>query len=469
VFVPFNVEQFLKDINAVYKKREYPHEGSPCTRYGLAECFFDSSHTNNDACIFQYDSGALAYKCLHDSCQNKKWKDVRELLNSKPEINLKKYWSASPKIGKEDTLKNISYLSGEELLATPIEIEWLIDGMLAMNESTLIHAEGGLGKSMFVMYLMLILASFKDSTEDSSNSFLGEFTIPNRRCSLFLGAENGRATTYDRLKKMCQGSHYLNEGLKRIFFLSQYDDTTVTGESFLNEKFCEFLVGFINDIEKKENEKIDILVIDPLISFTGAKDENNAAEMRPALDAMNRVCTQVKCTPILVHHDKKDGDNYRGSSAINDWARNRISLKRKNIAGSLPKKTSKGKPKQQSPANIPVIRVRQAKCNNFKKFEPFLVKMTEDLHFERIGEQMSPEDMEKASNVVQTLKNLGDYAESTNNLAEAYCNLHGGCKNTAKKYINIAVDNDLILRKSVKSNGKEAYQFYSNDNQGTTV
>lgn len=49
-------------------------------RYILDHCVFNPAHTGKDAMLFQYNSGAIAYKCFHSHCADKKWKDVRELF-----------------------------------------------------------------------------------------------------------------------------------------------------------------------------------------------------------------------------------------------------------------------------------------------------------------------------------------------------------------------------------------------------
>jgi len=462
----FNTEQFLIDCKVVFKKVLTPYKGKPCTKFELKHCLNDSAHVNNDACIFQYEKGGIFYKCFHASCQKFTWHDAKNKLKEKYNLDLGKYWPDSDSGPDNNSgLDKITYLSGTDIIAKPMEIEWLVNGMLSVNESILIHAKGGIGKSMFVLYLVLYLAAYKDRIDTLLNGFLGdEFFIPKQRCSLMLGAENGRITTYQRLKKMCRGSDYLEDGLENIFFLSQYGDTTVTGKVFLDDKFCGFLVEFIKQIEQERNVKIDILVIDPLISFSGASDENNSADMRPALDAMDRVCKQVKCTLIVIHHDKKDGDNYRGSTAINDWARNRISLKLETIAEDrITDITPDGSVTGKRVVSIPVVRVTHEKCNNFQMFTPFIIKMTKHLHFERINEQISPEEAEKANLVAQALKDMGGFAESANALAKVYQDLKGCSKNTAKTAIGIAVQYDFIKRESIIKDGNQTYEFTSID------
>ena len=49
-------------------------------KYILDECPFDSSHKAPDSAIFQSDSGALSFKCFHNSCSTYGWRQLREKL-----------------------------------------------------------------------------------------------------------------------------------------------------------------------------------------------------------------------------------------------------------------------------------------------------------------------------------------------------------------------------------------------------
>jgi len=50
------------------------------TKYILDRCPFDEGHTGKDACVFKMDSGAIGFKCLHNSCADKKWSDLRKMF-----------------------------------------------------------------------------------------------------------------------------------------------------------------------------------------------------------------------------------------------------------------------------------------------------------------------------------------------------------------------------------------------------
>jgi hypothetical protein len=46
----------------------------------LEECPFNSDHRAPDSAIFEHANGSLGFKCLHASCADKHWRDVRELF-----------------------------------------------------------------------------------------------------------------------------------------------------------------------------------------------------------------------------------------------------------------------------------------------------------------------------------------------------------------------------------------------------
>ena len=52
-------------------------EWKDATRYVLEECPFDSNHKAPDATIIKMQSGAICFKCLHNSCSGRDWKELR--------------------------------------------------------------------------------------------------------------------------------------------------------------------------------------------------------------------------------------------------------------------------------------------------------------------------------------------------------------------------------------------------------
>lgn len=59
------------------------HEGA--LRWRLKFCPFNSEHGQGEAATFLRPDGKLGFKCQHDSCQNNHWKNLRALVDGKPD------------------------------------------------------------------------------------------------------------------------------------------------------------------------------------------------------------------------------------------------------------------------------------------------------------------------------------------------------------------------------------------------
>ncbi|MCL2775036.1 MAG: virulence-associated E family protein [Oscillospiraceae bacterium] len=72
----FNIDEFLsKYLNVVKTK-----QNGEWINYILDECPFNPSHKSPDSMVSVHRDGAIVFKCLHDSCSDKKWEDVREIF-----------------------------------------------------------------------------------------------------------------------------------------------------------------------------------------------------------------------------------------------------------------------------------------------------------------------------------------------------------------------------------------------------
>ena len=69
----FNIENWLDKYGLNYRKADF----NGGTKYLLDECPFDASHKSPDSMVTVSVSGAIGFKCLHNSCQDKHWRDLR--------------------------------------------------------------------------------------------------------------------------------------------------------------------------------------------------------------------------------------------------------------------------------------------------------------------------------------------------------------------------------------------------------
>ena len=73
----FDLDAFIERHGIQITKVENVAGGK---KYILDHCLFNHQHSGKDAVIFQRDSGALSYVCLHNSCSQYTWQDVRRLF-----------------------------------------------------------------------------------------------------------------------------------------------------------------------------------------------------------------------------------------------------------------------------------------------------------------------------------------------------------------------------------------------------
>lgn len=72
----FDVKEWLDKHGVSYTEKSYKNG----LKLVLDECPFDHSHKAPDSAVFVHGDGALGFKCLHNSCSGKGWKDLRVLL-----------------------------------------------------------------------------------------------------------------------------------------------------------------------------------------------------------------------------------------------------------------------------------------------------------------------------------------------------------------------------------------------------
>ena len=73
----FHLEAFLQKHGIGYTQDQ--HDGRE--RFKLTACPFNAEHINGESAVFRKLTGELGFRCQHDSCASKGWRDVRNLLD----------------------------------------------------------------------------------------------------------------------------------------------------------------------------------------------------------------------------------------------------------------------------------------------------------------------------------------------------------------------------------------------------
>lgn len=71
----FEIRDWMAKHSIQYVEKPYKNG----IKFVLKECPFNSNHKSPDSAIFQLSSGAIGFKCMHNSCFGKTWQDVRKI------------------------------------------------------------------------------------------------------------------------------------------------------------------------------------------------------------------------------------------------------------------------------------------------------------------------------------------------------------------------------------------------------
>ena len=100
----------------------------------------------------QQVDGRLGYKCFHDSCQSKGWREARQVISGTDNLKDFMLGEQAPRTDKAGDKPELTIVTMGEIHRMKKEFpEPLIDGLLERGDSLLISGQGGLGKSLLAI------------------------------------------------------------------------------------------------------------------------------------------------------------------------------------------------------------------------------------------------------------------------------------------------------------------------------
>ena len=270
------------------------------TLFCLLECVFDPSHAPNEAAIVQADNGALSYKCFHNSCQGRTWKDARKIISGDDKLTQFIVGMSNQK-GEDSpsqVFKDLSFLQkGSELIKLDTHVEWVVEQLIPKQSIPLLHGMGGIGKT----WVSLILA-------DAVSKGISFFNLPTQKMPVyFVDFENPLPVLIDRVKKI--------QAQDVFFWHSTNKITPPKMDTKTWEHYKMFPPG--------------LFIFDSLRACQNL-DENSSRDMTVIMSRFKEL-RDLGFTIILLHHTPKNNERqYKGSTAIHDQADHILSLHKVN-------------------------------------------------------------------------------------------------------------------------------------------
>ena len=128
----FSLEDFIRKHNIGVKQVINDKNG---IKYVLESCPFNEEHSKDSPALFQLNSGAIAFKCFHNSCSNNGWREYRKLFEPDYEVsNANNPYAKLPE--KETNTYQGRYLFNikETVKSKPISRERTITGIKELDK-----------------------------------------------------------------------------------------------------------------------------------------------------------------------------------------------------------------------------------------------------------------------------------------------------------------------------------------------
>jgi hypothetical protein len=294
----FDLAGFLSRLGIHYEQDL--HEGAD--RFKLDHCPFNLEHSKGEAAIFQRSTGAIGFKCQHNSCADKTWQDVRTLIDGPKEARRGRQADAGapamadgqPDAGNAlvgESESHIAYRRVSEIQAKPIR--WLWQGRIARGKVSMLAGNPGLGKSQVTVSMAAVVST--------GGTWPVDLTPCERGHVIFLSAEDDPADTI-RPRLEAAGAD-----LSRVFILDAVVESYLSDGGKVVRAF-----NLAKDMARlgemlAEIGNVALIVIDPITAYLGEADSHKNAEIRALLSPLSDLASRHGTAVVCVSHLNKSG------------------------------------------------------------------------------------------------------------------------------------------------------------------
>ncbi len=262
-----DVERFLRRGGIDWLGSPESHEAK--LRWKLKRCPFNPEHGATESAVFLGTDGALGFRCLHNSCAERHWRDLRELIDG-PRSNAREsrrdrgHWTDSGHLEPG----RLILIPGNTVKMTPIG--WLWRDWLAAGKFHLIAGAPGCGKTTIALAVAAIL-SRAGTWPDGTRAPLGTAVI-------WSGEDDPGDTLAPRL-------YAAEADMRRVHLVG---GTVIGGER------CPFDPARdmpMLDSALSAMSDVRVIVVDPVVSaITGDNHRNNEVRrgLQPLVDLAAR-------------------------------------------------------------------------------------------------------------------------------------------------------------------------------------
>ena len=332
---PFDLEKFLNEHNVQYKKEHC----AKWDKYVLDHCFFNPEHRGKDAAIIQMASGAIKYTCLHNTCQQHTWQEVRQMLDPnayQPRNNYQQPYHSQQRVAaqpqptvKQPTIRPETAELGKKWFSlrdiakvNVSELEGFKTGYTELDKAI---------KKLFFSSLVIVSGSNASGKSSWLNSLMLNAIQQNHKCALWSG-ELRPDVLKSWIQMVAAGKEFLRKGNNGNYWyvpddLSKKIDDWTDGKFFLyNNEYSNKWEQIFSDMKELLAIGVRIFILDNLFSLDiDVFDGDSNKKQKELINQLTDFKKKNKAIIILVAHPRKTTTFIRkndisGTSAIIDAA-----------------------------------------------------------------------------------------------------------------------------------------------------
>ena len=329
---PFDLERFLNEHGVQYKKEHC----AKWDKYVLDHCFFNPEHKGKDAAIIQMASGAIKYTCMHNSCQQHTWQEVRQMLDPNAYQPRQQTYQPQQRVAaqpqpaqKQPTIKPETPELGKKWFS--------LKDIKKVNINDFEHFKTGFTEldkkisGLFFSSLMIVSGSNASGKSSWLNTLILNAVQQNYKCALWSG-ELRPDVLKTWIQMVAAGKDFLRQGSNGQYWyvpndISEKIDNWTDEKFFLyNNEYSNKWEQLFSDMKELLSKGVRIFVLDNLFSldidvFNG--DSNR--QQKELINQLTEFKKKEKVLIILVAHPRKTTSFIRktdisGTSTIIDAA-----------------------------------------------------------------------------------------------------------------------------------------------------